>query len=224
MFIKVGENMHQCTSNNQHSLPNYVDHSGCAIIPSVTTNVRYELYIPFLNQSGCNRYLIVIMKNPSHSFMGSTTNSQSQVLDCSTFHVLEYINYNYKKQYDGIIFLNLFPCYGTSPSMVNQRYGFLPNIYNPNLLLHQEIQDNNNQIFNTLSTYSQADVITAWGSYGYSSQIEYKYYDAQINEVLNIIQNTGHTARIVDQFLPQTLPVFHPRHGLKWDMNYHFIL
>lgn len=216
--------MHSCKTKGKHALPNYIDQTGCIVTPINTNTNRYELFIPFINQSGMNKYVIVIMKNPSHSFMGSTSSSQNLVLDCSTFHVLEYINQNYRKQYDGVIFLNLFPCYGTNPCLVNQTYGFLPNIYNPNLFQHPDIQANNNQIYNTLKTFSEADVITAWGTYGFECQIESLYYDAQINEVLNLIQITGHIARIVDKQLPRILPAIHPHHGLMWNIENDFIL
>ncbi|OBR96723.1 MULTISPECIES: DUF1643 domain-containing protein [Clostridium] len=171
----------------------YVDIEG--ILISKEQGYRYSLFIPF-KEARNNKYVIVIMKNPSEA--------NKTISDKSINNVL---NFCYNK-YDGVYIANLYPYCTSNPN--NLKY-FIE------LESYGEKMKKNLQVLDTLLKKTD-EVIVAWGtsSKGKKCEQSYKSITKILSDKLSETKKKVYAMRFISSKNP-----WHPR---NWEEGFNLEL
>lgn len=206
-------------SNKVYNLPEYIDKSKVKSRPVAPTTERFIAKYPFLPEHAGEKFVIVIMKNPSNSLL--FVPDQEKTIDESTFNVLEFINSTQYKSYKGVYIINLFPCYATNAEDVNTIYGFRETSTNMDELNHPSIVKNFSCFVEVLNSLPDSDIIVAWGK---NWNLYKQYYDEQIIRYLTMMIDSNRNILYVDNigssyvsFIKDT-PKY-PLHGWNWNQS-----
>lgn len=208
-------------------LPSFVDSKSVTFEPSNLVDKRFVASFEYNDRNESLKTAIVIMKNPSKSLIGSSFEDKKLLIDESTDNVLSYI-YNYKPRYEKefkrVIILNLFPCYGSNPDIVNTTYSFCDHEYNEDLLLHEDLIMNQKYIVQNIKENANATIICAWGGYGDEGQVIKEYYDQQINKLMTEVMKLDIKISYVSNKGYKVKKPFLPKHGRAWNKDEHLIM
>jgi len=209
-------------------LPNYIDINLIEHEPDTLDEIRYGVTFVYNDRKESTKTVIVIMKNPSNSLQGSTSEKSKLLIDETTDIILRFLHrykvrYGKKEMIKKVIILNLFPCYGSNPNEINVRYKFDDKDYDESLLYNDELVHNRKYISDTINKIEDATVICAWGRYGSEEKVIKSYYEKQIELVMNDLLKLRKYISVVAKNSYKIKKPFLPTHGRAWKCEEHTI-
>lgn len=176
------------------------------------SNARNYLSYEYNNITG-NNHLIVILKNPSKSFVnGVEPSKKNNCIDITTYNVMKTIDKlnqrNSSKQYKKVTILNLFPEFSTDPEMINKIYKFKPyEGIKPKTKCYKRMH----KIIEKFD-FADCDIIYAWGQNNY---IYSKSYDIAIEQMKQHFRKCNTFEYDGENMIASKND--YPLHGLQWN-------
>ena len=197
-----------------HFNPNKVNLMNCFCFGNAHLNDRYSLTLDLNPTNSIGKEAIVIMKNPASTAKANVFHRVSFQNLCDVDRTTSrVINVIHMMGYDKLITLNIFPYYDNNPKVLNSIY--------TNLNMSPSFNNNLNEIQNILQTYSNADIICAWG---HKSNMSRNLFDSAILQVLPLINGRNKFEYIKNNPLQNRLrplpniistPIY-PLHPQRW--------